>query len=813
VAVTSPPADFAVSLPPSSSLPLERKLPLMIFAILAVVLATSLGISYYEVRRSAVDSAGERLQNLSRAFAGAFNAQIVSRLSTMHHIAGDSTVVDALSTPNRPPKPAVARALALLYGSTDSATPPMLMTPDGRNIGAFHLEMPDDASRVLDDIHELSRNTDSLYVVGKVSATGGRASFWLSVPVWHEGDLLGYLVQERPIDMPKKAVESFRDLIGPDIEFFLRNSGNDPTWVMMSGSSASPPTKSRRFGKGLEVFTHESRGDLLASTTALPGTPLMVTVEQPIDKILERPQSTIRALLVLAAVLAGLGALLAWVFSRQVTRPLVDLTGAAEGIALGQYTERVRARRSDEIGRLAAAFNRMAEQVQRSSEASREAVQRLTRSVNTQSFLAESSEILARSLSDQTLLAELARHCTPTISDYCSIYIAEDDGTIRRVETTHHDRNKSELVRALVGRYEYRTDGPGAVSQVVRSQQPLRIKELDMRDLIRQAPDETTVKLLEQVRPSSFMCVPLVARGRAFGAMSFTYTDSGRTFTEDDLELAMELSRRTSVAIDNAVIYRRSIALRLEAEAASNAKSDFLAKMSHEIRTPINAMMGYAELLEMGISGPVTDGQSKQLARIRASGEHLTSLVNEMLDLAKIEAGRMAVDPVTAITGDVAEAALVAIRPQATAKGVEISSTPSGNPRAGYIGDPQRVQQILINLLSNAVKFTGAGGAVVVKCGNHFGRGPGTPDAEVEWACISVEDTGVGIAMEDLDRIFQPFMQVENGYTRAHGGTGLGLTISRSLAQIMGGDITVESVLGRGSRFTLWLPAPNFALA
>jgi len=782
----------------------------MIFSILTVVLATSLGISYYEIRRAAELSAGDRLQSLSRGIASTFQQQISSRIMTMRRIAADSIVVSALATPNHAPRPAVTRSLSPLYSAADSLTPPMLMTPDGRPIGNMRLETADDPSRVLDDIRQ---RMDSDYVVGKVYASGGRASFWLSVPVWQEGDLLGYLVQARPLTTNPKVLMPFRDLIGPDIEFYVRNSDNDPTWVSMIGAPVSPPAKRRSFGGSLEIFTHEGRGDLLASTTQLTGTPLMLTVEEPMNSILERPQSTLRALTFLAFILAGIGASLAWILSRQVTRPLVDLTGAAEGIALGQYTERVRARRSDEIGRLAAAFNRMAEQVQRSSEASREAVQRLTRSVNTQSFLAESSEILARSLSDHTLLAELARHCTPTISDYCSIHIAEDDGVIRCVETTHHDRNKAELVRALIGRYQYRTDGSGPVSQVVRSQQPLRIPELDFKDLIRQAPDEAAVKLLEQVRPTSFLCVPLVARGRAFGAMSFTYTDSGRTFSEDDLELAMELSRRTSVAIDNAVIYRRSIALRLEAEAASNAKSDFLAKMSHEIRTPINAMMGYAELLEMGISGPVTDGQAKQLARIRASGEHLTSLVNEMLDLAKIEAGRMAVDPISAITGDVAEAALAAIRPQATAKGVELSSTPAGNPRAGYIGDPQRVQQILINLLSNAVKFTAAGGSVVVKCNNHFGRGPGTPDADVEWACISVEDTGAGIAREDLERIFQPFMQVENGYTRAHGGTGLGLTISRSLAQIMGGDITVESVLGRGSRFTVWLPAPNFALA
>jgi signal transduction histidine kinase len=210
----------------------------------------------------------------------------------------------------------------------------------------------------------------------------------------------------------------------------------------------------------------------------------------------------------------------------------------------------------------------------------------------------------------------------------------------------------------------------------------------------------------------------------------------------------------------------------------------------------------------MGIAGPITEGQAKQLSRIRASGEHLTALVNEMLDLAKIEAGRMTVDPMDAITGDAAEAAVALIRPQAVAKGVEIAPSIEGNPRAAYIGDPQRVQQILMNLLSNAVKFTAAGGFVSVRCGTQCGRG-GSSDRSIRWASITVEDTGVGIAAEDLDRIFHPFVQVENGYTRVHGGTGLGLTISRSLAQMMGGEIAVESVPGEGSRFTLWLPAPN----
>jgi signal transduction histidine kinase len=597
--------------------------------------------------------------------------------------------------------------------------------------------------------------------------------------------------------------------MGTDFELFLRNATDNRLWVSITGAAVPAPTKSRPFLGHLNIFEHGSRGDVLASTSVVAGTPLLVTLEAPMDAILARPQATIRALTVIAILLTVFGAAVAWVLGRQITRPLVDLTGAAEGIALGQYSERVVARGSDEIGRLGAVFNRMAEQVQRSSDNSRQALERLTKSVVTQQFLSQASEILARSLSDQTLLAELARHCTPTIADYCTIHIADDSGMIRRVETVHHDPTKRDLARALVKRYEESVDGPGKVPGVIRSQQPVLIPRVDLASLQRSAPDEPTSRMLREVGPTSYMCVPLIARGRAFGAMSFTITDSGRAFGQEDVDLAMELSRRTAVAIDNAVIYRRSIALRLEAEAASNAKSDFLAKMSHEIRTPINAMLGYAELLELGISGPVNDGQAKHLSRIRASGEHLTSLVNEMLDLAKIEAGRMTVEPVNAIAGDAAEAAVALIRPQAVAKGVDIAATLGGNPRAAYIGDPQRVQQILMNLLSNAVKFTAAGGSVSVRCATQRGRGNGSPDAIGDWTSITVQDTGVGIAGDDIDRIFHPFVQVENGYTRVHGGTGLGLTISRSLAQMMGGDIAVDSAPGRGSRFTLWLRAPN----
>jgi signal transduction histidine kinase len=491
-------------------------------------------------------------------------------------------------------------------------------------------------------------------------------------------------------------------------------------------------------------------------------------------------------------------------------RPLVELTSAAEAMAHGQYTQRVAAGEADEIGRLGGAFNRMAEQVQVASDHSARAVDLLTKSVAKQQFLAEASRILALSLSDQILLADLARYCVPTIADYCSIHVADDDGTIRRVETAHYNPEKQEALRALVNRYHYRVDGPGEVPSVIRTQQPTLVPRIDLASIKASVADPETRRLIAEVGPTSFMCVPLVARGRSFGAISFTMTDSGRVLGQNDIDLAMELARRTAVAIDNALIYRRSLALRMEAEAASSAKSDFLAKMSHEIRTPINAMMGYAELLEMGISGPVSMAQAKQLGRIRASGEHLTALVNEILDLAKIEAGRMGVEPTNSIAADVIEAAIAMIRPQAATKGVQLNSKISGDPNIEYVGDPQRVQQILTNLLSNAVKFTPSGGTVSLSCGVETRPEAATGDPEQKWACIAVEDTGVGIAHDDLERVFHPFVQVDEGYTRAHGGTGLGLTISRGLAQMMDGEITVTSALGVGSRFSVWLPVAQF---
>src|SRR6185437_8454719 len=224
-----------------------------------------------------------------------------------------------------------------------------------------------------------------------------------------------------------------------------------------------------------------------------------------------------------------------------LAKPLVELTGAAEAIADGQYTRRVDARGPQEVGRLAQAFNRMAGRVEESSASSTAAVARLTESVQTQEFLAEAGRILAESMSDDTLLAGLAHHCVPALADYCTIFVADDSGALRRVETAHYDARKQAAVEELVRGYEYSVDGPGEVPAVIRSQQPLVIPRLDRASIRGSARDETSRRLLDEVGPSSFLCVPLVARGRAFGAMAFTMTDSGREFGPDNLVLSTEL--------------------------------------------------------------------------------------------------------------------------------------------------------------------------------------------------------------------------------------------------------------------------------
>lgn len=247
---------------------------------------------------------------------------------------------------------------------------------------------------------------------------------------------------------------------------------------------------------------------------------------------------------------------------------------------------------------------------------------------------------------------------------------------------------------------------------------------------------------------------------------------------------------------------------RSAAESANAAKSHFLAAMSHEIRTPINAVLGYADLLDLCVAGPLTPRQSEYVTRIRSSGRHLLGLIDEVLDFSKIEAGEMRVERVPADLRDALGPAIEMVAPLAEARGVSLAlEAGCGVPRE-YVGDDYRVRQILVNLLSNAVKFTDAGGSIRVACRSAPEAPAGMrPSAAGPWVVVAVHDTGRGIEPAQCRRIFEPFVQAESETSRRPDGTGLGLTISRRLARLMGGDLTVESEPGVGSAFSLCLPA------
>ncbi|HEY1952673.1 MAG TPA: ATP-binding protein [Gemmatimonadaceae bacterium] len=233
---------------------------------------------------------------------------------------------------------------------------------------------------------------------------------------------------------------------------------------------------------------------------------------------------------------------------------------------------------------------------------------------------------------------------------------------------------------------------------------------------------------------------------------------------------------------------------RHEAEEANKAKSQFLATMSHELRTPLNAIAGYSELLKLELRGPITPEQREDLDRIDRSQRHLLSLINDVLNFAKIEAGHVAVTTTPMGIGQVMESLREFVEPQLREKELHFDMC-DNIPVGEACGDPDKVRQILINLLSNAIKFTPRGGHIAIEC-----------EESEEAILISVRDDGAGIPSNKRDAIFEPFVQVNRDYSSQHEGTGLGLAISRDLARRMGGDLSVESTLGEGSRFTLTLP-------
>ena len=409
-------------------------------------------------------------------------------------------------------------------------------------------------------------------------------------------------------------------------------------------------------------------------------------------------------------------------------------------------------------------------------------------------FLAESSRLLADSLDYESTFTTVAGLALPHLGAWCFVDVCGARGEMRRLAVIHPDANMQGLARRLEQGWPPERDDPLGLPRAVRTRQSEIVAEVTDEMLEQAAHGEENLQILRQIGIGSLIVVALIARDAVLGAITYVASRAHHPYTEEDLALAEDLASRCAIAIDNARLYQEAREAQAEAEEANRTKTLFLSTMSHELRTPLNAIGGYAELLEMGVHGPLTAEQTQDVRRIQANQRHLLGLVNSLLDYAKIESGRMEYEIEDVPLADVIEQVEPLVLPLAQQRGVEHPKECAHN---GLVvrADPERLQHILINLVINAIKFTPRGGQVRVEC-----------LAQNEAVTVRVTDTGIGIAPEHLNAVFQPFVQVHNGRTRKEEGTGLGLAISRNLARGMGGDLTVESRLGEGSTFTLVLP-------
>ena len=290
----------------------------------------------------------------------------------------------------------------------------------------------------------------------------------------------------------------------------------------------------------------------------------------------------------------------------------------------------------------------------------------------------------------------------------------------------------------------------------------------------------------------SALIVPLVGAERTLGAIVLMRREAGE-FPPETVRLLQTLASQSVLAIQNARLFREIADKSEQLALASQHKSQFLANMSHELRTPLNAILGYAELLVDGIYGVLPEKAQGVLERVQNNGQHLLALINDVLDLAKIEAGQLTLTIEDYALAEVVRSVVTATEPLATAKGLKFTTDVQDNMPMAH-GDARRVSQVLLNLVGNAIKFTDQGevGITASLANGQF--------------ALEVRDTGPGIADADQERIFGEFQQIDNSSTRKKGGTGLGLAISKRMVEIQGGMISVESTLGQGSTFRVVLP-------
>jgi len=529
-------------------------------------------------------------------------------------------------------------------------------------------------------------------------------------------------------------------------------------------------------------------GRVLVANAVVPSAGWTVFVEQPLAEAF----APLEATLVRATIILG-GGLLASVLAsialaRGLVKPIRRLGAGAVRIGNGDFEHRVDVPTGDELQTLAEQLNRMGTRL---ADSYRDLENRvatrttaLSQSVAELRALADVSQAINSTLDLQTVLEMIVTHAVRLSgADAGTIYVYDD---VAGVFLPQANFGLGEAMVAALRDSRITVGDNTVVGRCALQRRPMQIPDLD---------EEPVYRLSDLLRGGGFRAligVPLMREDHVMGALVIRRRDAG-DYPEAVVRTLETLAAQSVLAIQNARLFREIEEKSRQVESASRHKSEFLANMSHELRTPLNAIIGFSEVLSERMFGDINEKQAEYLADILEAGRHLLSLINDVLDLSKIEAGRMEIEASEFDLPRAVENTLSLIRERAHRRAIAL--TCEMDDAVGAIrADERKVKQVLLNLLSNALKFTPEGGRIAVRARR--------VDGAVE---VSVADTGVGIAPEDQAAVFEEFRQV-GAASRKIEGTGLGLAISRKFMELHGGSLALESAVGTGSTFTFSLP-------
>jgi len=527
---------------------------------------------------------------------------------------------------------------------------------------------------------------------------------------------------------------------------------------------------------------------VLASVAPIEPLDWKVFVEQPVSEVFTKLNASIlrTGLLLLAGLVFS--AVAASVLARSMVQPIRILDEGARRIGAGDLEQQIVVKTGDELEGLADQFNRMSAQLQESYAGLERKVEERTielrEALESQTATAEILQVISHSMADaQPVFDAIVASCQRLFGGLVNLLLPEG-GQLRRVAGSS---------KAGTGDDQGPLDHP-LDERSVSGASVLQARVVVVPDAQAVADEfPQTPALARQIGWRSGLFVPLVSDGQGLGCIGILRSEAGE-FEAKEVALAQTFADQAVIAIQNARLFREIQDKSRQLEIANQHKSEFLANMSHELRTPLNAIIGFSEVLLERMFGELNDKQADYLQDIFTSGKHLLSLINDILDLSKIEAGRMELDLGDFDAAQALANAMTLVRERAQTHGIGL--TLEADDGIGEIrADERKFKQILLNLLSNAVKFTPDGGRVVVRAVS--------VDGGVE---VAVSDTGVGISAEDQLVVFDEFKQVGRHYTNKHEGTGLGLALTKRFVELHGGTLRLQSEPGVGSTFTFTIP-------